>query len=71
MIFTFNVECSNCWRLRELQLDHSLAVYPRFPATELGATAINGAVKGIIDKETVEECLMGNVLSANVGQAPT
>jgi acetyl-CoA C-acetyltransferase len=37
----------------------------------LGATAIQGALdKSGIDKELVQEVLMGNVVSANVGQAP-
>jgi acetyl-CoA C-acetyltransferase len=37
----------------------------------LGATAIQGALdKSGIDKDQVQEVLMGNVVSANVGQAP-
>ncbi|MEO6284173.1 MAG: acetyl-CoA C-acyltransferase [Dyadobacter sp.] len=37
----------------------------------LGATAIQGTLdKSGIDKEQVQEILMGNVVSANVGQAP-
>jgi acetyl-CoA C-acetyltransferase len=40
-------------------------------AARLGATAIQGALdKCGIDKELVQEVLMGNVVSANVGQAP-
>lgn len=40
-------------------------------ATQLGATAIKGALqKAGIAPEQVEEVFMGNVLSANVGQAP-
>ncbi|AKQ45826.1 acetyl-CoA acetyltransferase [Rufibacter radiotolerans] len=40
-------------------------------ATQLGAIAIKGAVeKAGIDKKLVQEVIMGNVLSANVGQAP-
>jgi acetyl-CoA C-acetyltransferase len=40
-------------------------------ATELGSYAIKGAVKKAgINPEIVEEVLMGNVISANVGQAP-
>jgi acetyl-CoA C-acetyltransferase len=40
-------------------------------ATQLGAVAIKGAVeKAGIDKSKVQEVIMGNVLSANVGQAP-
>jgi acetyl-CoA C-acetyltransferase len=42
-----------------------------FSATELGSIAIKGAIeKAGIKPELVEECIMGNVLSANVGQAP-
>lgn len=41
------------------------------PATRLGATAIKGALeKAGIKPEDVQEVYMGNVLSANVGQAP-
>jgi acetyl-CoA C-acetyltransferase len=40
-------------------------------ATKLGATAIKGAVeKAGIDPSQVEEVFMGNVLQANLGQAP-
>ncbi|WP_207434368.1 acetyl-CoA C-acyltransferase [Sabulibacter ruber] len=40
-------------------------------APQLGAIAIKGAVeKAGIDKSMVQEVIMGNVLSANVGQAP-
>lgn len=40
-------------------------------ATELGSYAIKGAIeKAKINPEIVEEVLMGNVVSANVGQAP-
>jgi len=40
-------------------------------ATELGAKAIAGAVsRAKIKKEQVEELYLGNVLSANLGQAP-
>jgi acetyl-CoA C-acetyltransferase len=40
-------------------------------AARLGATAIQGALdKCGIDKAQVQEVLMGNVVSANVGQAP-
>jgi acetyl-CoA C-acetyltransferase len=40
-------------------------------ATELGSIAIKGAVeKAGIKPELVEEVIMGNVISANVGQAP-
>jgi acetyl-CoA C-acetyltransferase len=41
------------------------------PATKLGATAIKGALDNInLDANLVEEVFMGNVLQANVGQAP-
>jgi len=40
-------------------------------ATQLGATAIKGAInKSGIDANLVEEVFMGNVLQANLGQAP-
>lgn len=42
-----------------------------FTATQLGAEAIKGAVsKAGIAPQDVDEVLMGNVLSANLGQAP-
>lgn len=41
------------------------------PAPKLGATAIKGAIeRAKIDPTTVDEVFMGNVLQANVGQAP-
>jgi len=41
------------------------------PATQLGATAIKGAIsKAGIDKNLIQEVYMGNVLQANLGQAP-
>ena len=41
------------------------------PATELGATAIRGALeKAGVSPSAVQEVIMGNVLQANVGQAP-
>lgn len=41
------------------------------PATQLGATAIKGALDKIsLDPNMVQEVLMGNVVQANVGQAP-
>ncbi len=41
------------------------------PATKLGATAIKGALdKAGVDASQVEEVYMGNVLQANLGQAP-
>lgn len=40
-------------------------------AAKLGATAIQGAIhKAGIDPDQVQEVLMGNVVSANLGQAP-
>jgi acetyl-CoA C-acetyltransferase len=42
-----------------------------FSATDLGAKAIAGALKAAnIEPGQVEEVLMGNVVSANLGQAP-
>ncbi len=41
------------------------------PATKLGAAAISGALKKIgLAPENVDEVFMGNVMQANVGQAP-
>lgn len=41
------------------------------PATQLGATAIKGAVaKAGVPAEEINEVFMGNVVSANLGQAP-
>jgi len=41
------------------------------PATKLGAAAIKGALeKGNVDPNNVDEVIMGNVMSANLGQAP-
>jgi len=41
------------------------------PATQLGATAIKGALEKInLDPKEVQEVLMGNVLQAGAGQAP-
>ena len=40
-------------------------------ATELGAAAIKGALSKInIDNNDIDEVFMGNVLQANLGQAP-
>ncbi|MFN9583499.1 MAG: beta-ketoacyl synthase N-terminal-like domain-containing protein, partial [Bacteroidota bacterium] len=42
-----------------------------FTATQLGAFAIKGALgKAGVDPQLVNEVFMGNVLSANLGQAP-
>jgi len=41
------------------------------PASRLGAVAIQGALeKSEVDRDIVDELFMGNVVSANVGQAP-
>lgn len=46
-------------------------VFANISATQLGATAIKGAIeKAAIDPALVEEVFMGNVCSANLGQAP-
>ena len=41
------------------------------PAPKLGAAAIKGALeKGGVDPKIIDEVIMGNVMSANLGQAP-
>jgi acetyl-CoA C-acetyltransferase len=46
-------------------------VFAGLSATELGATAIKGALAAInLDPTLVQEVYMGNVVSANLGQAP-
>lgn len=46
-------------------------VFANIPATQLGATAIKGALeKAGVSADQVEEVFMGNVCSANLGQAP-
>ena len=46
-------------------------VFSNISATKLGATAIEGAIKKIdLDKKNIDEVFMGNVLQANLGQAP-
>lgn len=46
-------------------------VFANIPATSLGATAIKGALgKAGVSADQVEEVFMGNVCSANLGQAP-
>jgi len=46
-------------------------VFSNVSATKLGATAIEGALKKIgVDKKEINEVFMGNVLQANLGQAP-
>ncbi len=43
----------------------------KVPATQLGATVVKGAIeKAGIDPEIIDEVFMGNVISANLGQAP-
>ncbi len=44
----------------------------KFPATQLGAIAIRAAVEraGLSDLSVIDEVLMGNVVSAGLGQAP-
>jgi acetyl-CoA C-acetyltransferase len=45
--------------------------YKDVPATELGAAAVRAAVaRAGIDGALVDECIMGNVISAGLGQAP-
>ena len=42
-----------------------------YSATDLGAMAVAEAVRRAgIDPATVDECIMGNVVSAGAGQAP-
>ena len=46
-------------------------MFSSIPATQLGATAIKGALsKAGLDASEVQEVFMGNVLQAGVGQAP-
>ena len=46
-------------------------VFSNIPATKLGAYAIKGAIEKCgINKDLVDEVFMGNVLQANLGQAP-
>lgn len=46
-------------------------VFAGISATDLGAKAIKGAVERVnLDPNLVQEVFMGNVLSANLGQAP-
>jgi acetyl-CoA C-acetyltransferase len=48
-----------------------LGALSSIPATKLGATAIKGALeKAGVDQKEVNEVFMGNVLQANLGQAP-
>ena len=46
-------------------------VFKTVPAPELGATAIKSVLdKSNFDKDQIDEVIMGNVLSAGIGQAP-
>lgn len=46
-------------------------MFASIPATELGSIAIRGAIeRANLDPSLVQEVLMGNVVSANLGQAP-
>jgi acetyl-CoA C-acetyltransferase len=46
-------------------------VFSNIPATKLGAYALNGAIEKCgINKDLIDEVFMGNVLQANLGQAP-
>ena len=48
-----------------------LGTLKEFPATHLGALVVREAVRRAnIDPSIVEECIMGNVVSAGLGQAP-
>ena len=48
-----------------------LGAFASIPATQLGATAIKGAVeKSNVPVDSIDEVFMGNVLQAGVGQAP-
>lgn len=48
-----------------------MGAFASIPATQLGATAIKGALeKGNVDAKIIDEVYMGNVLQAGVGQAP-
>jgi acetyl-CoA C-acetyltransferase len=48
-----------------------LGALKEFPATQLGAMVVREAVcRARIDPASVEECIMGNVVSAGLGQAP-
>src|SRR6267142_4389859 len=48
-----------------------LGVLKGFTATELGAMVVREAVRRAgIDPEIVDECIMGNVVSAGLGQSP-
>src|SRR5512145_3204670 len=45
--------------------------YKDVPATDLGAAAVRAAVaRAGIDGTQVDECIMGNIVGAGLGQAP-
>ena len=47
-------------------------VFSNIPATKLGSYAIKVAIKKCgINKDLINEVFMGNVLQANLGQAPS
>ena len=46
-------------------------IFSSIPATKLGSYAIKGAIEKCgVDKDIIDEVFMGNVLQANLGQAP-
>ena len=48
-----------------------LGAYKSFSATDLGGVAVAGAIeKSGCDNSAIDEVIMGNVISAGVGQAP-
>ncbi|MYD72328.1 MAG: acetyl-CoA C-acyltransferase, partial [Acidobacteria bacterium] len=48
-----------------------LGALSQLPATDLGARVIRESVRrAAIDPDVVDECIMGNVVSAGLGQAP-
>ena len=47
-------------------------VFANMSATKLGSIAIKGALeKANVNSQNIDEVFMGNVCSANLGQAPT
>jgi len=45
--------------------------YKDLPATDLGAVAVSAAVERAgVDAALIDECIMGNVIGAGLGQAP-
>jgi acetyl-CoA C-acetyltransferase len=48
-----------------------LGALKQFPATDLGAIAVRAAIeRAALDPAIVDECIMGNVVSAGLGQNP-